>query len=185
MSTHQKRKTKRLVIWLSAIAVGMFFFGYALVPLYNVLCSTLGINGKSGLTADQDAQTIDRSRTVSVQFVATTNAYLNWEFRPLTTSVDLHPGENIKLSFYAKNLSDHTMTVQAIPSITPGLAAKYLKKTECFCFTQQTFLAHQAMNMDVIFHIDPELPKNVNTLTLSYTLFEAKKKIKNQTPGRL
>lgn len=172
----KKKKNKRLLIILSTIGVGMFFFGYALVPLYNAMCNAWGINGKSPMRADGNSFTIDKSRTITVQFLGNTNANLPWEFRPTINSLQIHPGENAKFSFYAKNLSDHTMTVQAIPSITPGLAAKHLKKTECFCFTQQTFLSHQAMQMDVIFHIDTELPKDINTVTLSYTLFEAKKK---------
>lgn len=175
ISDSQRKKNKRLLIWLSAIGVGMFFFGYALVPLYNVMCSAWGINGKSSMRADPNDTNIDKSRLITVQFLGNTNANLPWQFKPLTHTITLHPGENAKLSFYAKNLSDHTMTVQAIPSITPGLAAKHLKKTECFCFTQQTFQSQQAMQMDVIFHIDTELPKNINTLTLSYTLFEFKK----------
>jgi cytochrome c oxidase assembly protein subunit 11 len=185
MKDHQRRKNKRLLIWLSAIGVGMFFFGYALVPLYNVMCKAWGLNGKSSLLADQSSTNIDKSRLITVQFLGNTNANLQWEFRPLTTTIAIHPGENATLSFYAKNLSDHTMTVQAIPSITPGLAAKHLKKTECFCFTQQTFQSHQAMQMPVIFHIDTELPKDINTITLSYTLFEAKKKVAANKQGRL
>lgn len=84
----------------------------------------------------------------------------------------MHPGEIVKLAFYAENKTDYTMTVQAIPSVTPGIAAKYLKKTECFCFTQQTLNGHEAMNMPLLFHLDTDLPKNVNTVTLSYTLFD-------------
>jgi len=86
--------------------------------------------------------------------------------------IKIHPGEVAKLAFYAENQSDHRMTVQAIPSVTPGIAAKYVKKTECFCFTQQTLNAHEGMNMPLLFHLDRDLPSTVKTLTLSYTLFD-------------
>ncbi len=180
------KKTKRIVIILSIVAVGMFFFGYALVPLYNVLCKTLGINGKPTANRVENQSHVDASRTITVQFLANTNANLPWEFKPLTKKIEIHPGENAKITYYAKNLSDHTMVIQAVPSITPGLAARHLKKTECFCFTQQTLKSHEAMDMPLIFHVDATLPRNIHTITLSYTLFEATKKpVKKEKQGRL
>lgn len=177
---------KRLVLGLCVLSVAMFFFSYALVPLYNVLCSTLGLNGKPQMLASGKSEQIDKNRIVRVQFVATNNAALPWEFYPKTRQIDIHPGENAKLAFYAKNNSNHIMTIQAVPSITPGLAAAHLKKTECFCFTQQTLKPKQFMDMPLIFHLDNTLPKNINELTLSYTIFEAKKSaINRKTPGRL
>lgn len=164
---------KRSLWWVIAIPVLMFGFGFALVPIYNVLCSSFGINGKtSGPAAAGDASQIDMSRLVTVQFVATDNANLPWKFYPLQKSVQVHPGENKKVAFFAENDSGKTMTVQAIPSVSPGIAAKYLKKTECFCFTQQTFTSGQAMEMPLLFHLDPALPKDITTLTLSYTMFD-------------
>lgn len=181
-----KRKTKRLVLWLSLIVVGMFFFGFALVPLYNVLCTTLGINGKTNTSSIKNTLTIDKSRLITVQFLASTNANLKWEFKPVLKTINIHPGQSTKIAYYAKNMTDHTMSVQAVPSVTPGLAAKHLKKTECFCFEQQTLNAHQSMAMPMIFHIDRDLPKNIHTITLSYTLFKAKKKMgKGKPKGRL
>ncbi|VEH86089.1 cytochrome c oxidase, assembly transmembrane protein CoxG (plasmid) [Legionella adelaidensis] len=91
----------------------------------------------------------------------------------------IHPGEIARLAFYAENKSNQRMTIQAIPSVTPGLAAKYLKKTECFCFTQQTLNGHEAMNMPLIFHLDTDLPDNINTITLSYTLYDVSKRMGN------
>lgn len=170
------RKNKRLLLWLSLVVAGMFLFGYALVPLYNVLCDTLGINGKTNSTRINNTSLADTSRTVTIQFLASTNANLPWEFKPRVRSVEVHPGENKRVAFYAKNLSDHNMTIQAVPSVTPGLAAKHLKKTECFCFVRQTLKSHQSMDMPLIFHVDRALPKNIHTITLSYTLFEVKKK---------
>ena len=164
------RTAKKLIV----VVVGMFAFGFALVPLYNVMCKQLGINGKVGNQAKALGVSVDKTRTVKVIFLATNNAGLPWTFKPNTRSVTLHPGENTHISYYAKNNTNHTMTVQAIPSIAPGRAAQYMKKTECFCFTRQTFGPHQAMDMPLLFHIDTDLPKNIHTLTLSYTLFHVK-----------
>ncbi len=165
----------RLLIILAVVVLGMFGFGFALVPIYNSLCKNLGINGK----ITQDTQAYDTSkayvateREVLVEFVATNNSGVPWAFYPKVTKIKVHPGEVVRLSFYAENKSDHPMTVQAIPSVTPGIAAKYLKKTECFCFTQQTLNGHEAMDMPLLFHIDTDLPEKIETVTLSYTLFD-------------
>lgn len=171
-----KNKQRRLVTLLSLAAVGMLGFGYALVPLYNALCKTLGLNGKTNIVAATDHPRIDKSRDIRVEFIATNNANLPWDFRPNIHKLDVHPGENYTLSYYARNNTDHPMTIQAIPSITPGLAAAHFKKTECFCFTQQTLKPHEARNMKIVFHIDNELPKRIHEVTLSYTLFKAKLK---------
>ena len=180
-----KRKNKRILLWSLAAVVAMFFFGYALVPLYNVLCNTLGINGKTNAIQVKNKSLIDKSRVVTVQFLANTNASIPLIFRPTKRSIEIHPGQNTKITYYVKNLSDNTMTVQAVPSVTPGLAARHLKKTECFCFTQQTLKSHQGMVMPMIFHVDNKLPKNIHTITLSYTLFKATKKVKNKKRGRI
>lgn len=175
-ASRKQPKHRRLIVILSIIVIGMFFFGYALVPLYNVLCSTLGINGKSSMRADGVSQTKDLSRVITVQFISNNNANLPWIFKPLTTKLRVHPGENATLYYEAMNNAPRTMTVQAIPSITPGIAAKHFKKTECFCFTQQTLLKNQRIRMPLVFHVDADLPKNIQWITLSYTLFEVKKR---------
>jgi len=165
----------KLVGLLFLIALGMFAFGFALVPIYNSLCKTLGINGKTNTTSiayDPATTTIAHDRSVVVQFVATNNSGVPWAFYPKTSKLRVHPGEIAKLAFYAENKTDHKMVVQAIPSVTPGIAAKYLKKTECFCFTQQTLNGHEAMEMPLLFHLDSDLPANVKTITLAYTLFD-------------
>ncbi|GAB4393356.1 MAG: cytochrome c oxidase assembly protein [Gammaproteobacteria bacterium] len=152
----------------------MFAFGFALVPLYNVFCSVTGLNGKTGgrVVYQQSPNKIDKQRWVTIEFVANKNENLPWDFKPMTARIRVHPGEMQRVNFFAANHTNHSMTIQAIPSVAPGIAAKYLKKTECFCFTKQTFAAKQAMEMPVLFHIDKELPDNVNTITLSYTLFD-------------
>lgn len=169
---NRDKKQRRLLIVLSCFVVAMFGFGYAMVPLYNVLCSTLGINGKTGTQVALDDTGIDETRTITIQFLSTTNAYIPWEFRPRLRTIRLHPGENKAVAYFAKNNTDHDMIVQAIPSVTPGIAAKYLKKTECFCFTQQKMKGHEEMDWPLLFHIDRNLPKNIHTITLAYTLFD-------------
>lgn len=163
----------KLVFILVVVVIGMFGFGFALVPIYNSLCQTLGINGKTNNKAIAYTKgSIVTEREVTVEFVATNNSGVPWAFYPKTRKIKIHPGEIAKLAFYAENKTNHQMTVQAIPSVTPGIAAKYLKKTECFCFTRQTLNGHEAMDMPLLFHLDIDLPKEVNTVTLSYTLFD-------------
>ncbi|WP_131782033.1 cytochrome c oxidase assembly protein [Legionella gresilensis] len=176
-----KRHT-RLTIILSLITLGMFAFGFALVPIYNRLCQTLGINGKVNSQVEAyeaTDKTIDKNREITVEFVATNNGSVPWAFYPKTKKIKVHPGEIAKLAFYAENQSNFRMTVQAIPSVTPGIAAKYLKKTECFCFTQQTLNGHEAMNMPLLFHLDTDLPEKVKTITLSYTLYDVTNRVIN------
>ena len=176
------KKQRKLLVLLGCIVLGMFAFGFALVPIYNSLCKTLGINGKTNSEAiayDVSKATIAKDREVLVQFVATNNSGVPWAFYPKVKQIKVHPGEIAKLAFYAENKTNHRMVVQAVPSVTPGLAAKYLKKTECFCFTQQTLDGHEAMNMPLLFHLDPELPSTVNTITLSYTLFDVTDRVIN------
>lgn len=170
-----KKEHHRLLILLTVLVLGMFAFGFALVPIYNSLCKSLGINGKTNPEAiayDVTHAKIDSVREVTVEFVATNNSGVPWAFYPKTRKIKVHPGEIAKLAFYAENKTGHPMTVQAVPSVTPGIAAKYLKKTECFCFTRQTLNGHEAMDMPLLFHLDTDLPEKVHTITLAYTLFD-------------
>lgn len=171
----------KLVGTLLLIVVGMFGFGFALVPIYKSMCQALGINGKTNAKAiayDAKNAKIAKEREVLVEFVATNNGGVPWAFYPHTQKLKVHPGEIVKLAFYAENKTNHAMTVQAIPSVTPGIAAKYLKKTECFCFTQQTLGGHEAMDMPLLFHLDTDLPANVKTITLAYALFDVTNRAK-------
>jgi cytochrome c oxidase assembly protein subunit 11 len=176
------RKKVKVPLLLTAMAIGMFGFGFALVPIYNSLCQTLGINGKTNknpIAYDESKATVDKNREVLVEFVATNNSGVPWAFYPKTSKITVHPGEIARLAFYAENKTKHTMTVQAIPSITPGIAAKYLKKTECFCFERQTLEGHEGMNMPLLFHLDPDLPPQIKTITLAYTLFDVTGRVTN------
>lgn len=171
---------KKLVAILLGLSLGMFAFGFALVPIYNSLCKNLGINGKINpdyTVYKASSGNVVKNRTVSVEFVATISGGLPWAFYPKTRKIKVHPGEVTRLAFYAENQAQHRMTVQAIPSVTPGIAAKYIKKTECFCFTQQTLNGHEAMDMPLLFHLDKDLPANVKTITLAYTLFDVTDRI--------
>lgn len=165
---------RKLVLGLSGVVIGMFAFGFALVPIYDSLCQVLSINGKTNAEAiAYDPNTpVVLEREVVVEFVATNNGGVPWKFYPTVSRIKVHPGEISRLSFYAENTTNHPMTVQAIPSVTPGIAAKYLKKTECFCFEQQTLNGHEAMDMPLLFHVDADLPEKIKTITLAYALFD-------------
>jgi cytochrome c oxidase assembly protein subunit 11 len=173
--TVNDKKTKEnrtLIVKLATMACGMFAFGFLLVPLYDALCDLAGIGGKTDSTpAIVDSYSPDNSRTVTVEFVASVNEYAPWEFHPVLTSMEVHPGEFYDATYYARNLTDRALTGQAVPSVAPGLAAKYFRKTECFCFTSQKFAAEEVKDMPLRFIIDPDLPEHIDRLTLSYTFF--------------
>jgi len=170
-----QKKTRKLILILFIAAIAMFGFGFALVPLYSVICTVTGLNGKIDGAVASTEEVIDNSRIITIQLLANTNASLPWDFYPLQKVVKVHPGEQAHFAYYAKNNASRTMTVQAVPSVSPGLAAQYVRKTECFCFTRQTFKAGEGQEMPVLFHLDKELPKDITTITLSYTMFDAEK----------
>jgi cytochrome c oxidase assembly protein subunit 11 len=168
----------KLVAFLLMVVILMFVFGFALVPIYNSICKTLGINGKiTGQAAPYTHGLVALDREITVEFVANQTSSMPWLFYPKVKKIKIHPGEVAKLAFYAENQTNKRMTVQAIPSVTPGIAAKYIKKTECFCFTQQTLNGHEGMEMPLLFHLDLDLPAKVKTLTLSYTLFDVTSRV--------
>jgi len=173
---------RRSVSRLLMVVVGMFAFGFALVPLYDVICDVTGLNGKTG---DQYTEVISQSansdRVVTIQFLTNNNADMPWKFRPEMRSIKVHPGELNKTTFYVQNPAKRTMMAQAVPSVTPFIAASYLHKTECFCFDQQELAANESMDMPLRFIIDSEIPADIETLTLSYTLFD----ITDRTAGQL
>ena len=167
---------RRLLTRLGLVILGMFGFVFALVPLYNVFCDITGLNGKTANeAADVSRYQPDLSRTVVVQFVASVNESMPWDFKPNVTRMEVHPGQTYQVSFHARNLSDRAMVGQAIPSVAPGEAAPYFKKTECFCFTEQRFEPGEGRDMPLIFMVDPELPEDVNELALAYTFFDKQK----------
>jgi len=180
----------KLVTILVCGVLCMFGFCYMLIPLYEFVCKKEGINGKaanSQASLASDMQ-IDYSRTIKVDFVTTLNGSLNFKFMPLQRHIEIHPGERKMIYFYAENTTGREITVQAIPSVTPIDAARFLKKTECFCFTQQYFFKGERADMPVYFFIEPNISKDIKEVTLSYTLFDATayiKKDKPQVKGRI
>jgi cytochrome c oxidase assembly protein subunit 11 len=184
MTAHPQpnRKTVRNLV---LVALAMFGFGYALSPLYDVLCQVTGIGGKTGRT---DAQTVavapvDRSRTVTVEFTGNAVTGLPWEFRSLTKKLDVHPGETTVVKYLVRNLTDESISGQAIPSVTPFQSAAHFKKLECFCFTQQTLKPGETREMPVQFVVEAGLDKDVHTITLSYAFFNTDKKSAHKYGG--
>ncbi len=160
---------------LALVAVGMFAFGYALVPLYDLLCEVTGLNGKTGraeATVLQQTQIVDE-RWVTVEFTGQTMNGLPWEFRAAQKTMRVHPGQLSVALYEARNTTGETITGQAVPSVAPNKAASHFKKIECFCFTQQTLKAGETRQMPVRFVVSPDLPKEVSTVTLSYSFFNA------------
>jgi len=158
------------------VAVGMFAFGYALVPIYNSVCEAFGINGQvRQVSADQAIREVDEQRTITVTLDANTNSRLPWSFEPNITELKVHPGELARATYVAKNLSGFDIVGQAVYSVTPNEAAMYFKKTECFCFTQQPLKSGEAKEMPVVFMLEPGLPKHITSVTLSYTFLRADK----------
>ncbi len=162
------------VIKLVTVAVAMFAFVFVvMVPLYDVLCDALGINGKTSGEAYTAVQAgVDESRTITVQFVATNNEGMPWDFGPDTTFMKVHPGAVNDTVFHARNPLPEAMVAQAIPSVSPARAAEYFHKTECFCFNQQPLDGESSAEMPLQFIIDRELPRDISTITLSYTIFD-------------
>lgn len=168
-----QKSNRRLLLRSLVVVAAMFCFGYVMVPIYNVFCDITGLNGKTGSVSAQSLDgKVDLSRTITVEFVATLNETMPWEFRPSVARMQVHPGEIAGTSFYARNTTGQAMIGQAIPSVSPGAAASHFNKTECFCFTRQRFEAGQGMDMPVKFVIDRDLPEEIKTLTLSYTFFD-------------
>ena len=176
MAVH--RDNLRMVGKLAVVAVGMFAFGYALIPIYKHVCEALGINVLAvserqvpGNSSAVPANTqVDTSRSITVEFDA--NARGPWEFKPERRSLQVHPGELATVMYEFQNVQNHRMAAQAIPSYAPRNAAPHFNKLECFCFNQYVLEPGERKEWPVAFVIDPKLPKDVTTITLSYTFFE-------------
>ena len=176
---------KRLIGRLLLMVAGAFIFAYALVPLYDVLCKATGFNGKTagpaiirdgfgvgGLqTGVAPVSKVDVGRTVRVEFTGTVMPGLPWDMRPLTVSLDIHPGELQQVSYLVRNTSDRPITGQAVPSITPGQAAQHFEKIECFCFSQQTLGPGEAREMPLAFIVKNGVDRDIRHITLSYAFF--------------
>jgi cytochrome c oxidase assembly protein subunit 11 len=169
----RKRANRKLVLGLLIMTAGAFAFGWALVPLYDVLCRAAGIGNaeaKAGKSVVREA--VDPNREITIEFLAQPASVGSFDFRPKVASMRIHPGKLYDAQFYAKNLTRVASVAQAVPSISPTGTARYFHKTECFCFSPQKFAAGEGRDMPVRFIVDPELPGNVDKLTLAYTFYD-------------
>ncbi|CAM4087092.1 cytochrome c oxidase assembly protein [Pseudoalteromonas byunsanensis] len=157
---------------LTLVVIGMFAFAFALVPLYDVFCDVTGLNGKPSLEAANASQNMVNTRSVDVSFTTHSQQSAPFEVKSHQYSVNVKPGEMAEVKFSAKNMSSQARVMQAVPSVSPGKAAKYLHKMACFCFDQQAFEANQEVEFTLVFYVDTELPEEIEELTLSYTVFD-------------
>lgn len=172
---NQLHANQQTLAKLLVVAVMMFGFGYAMVPFYRVLCDSLGLNSVIAADAVKNTQ-VDAGRFLTIEFDANLRNSLPWTFTPVEKSVRIHPGALTQVTYEVHNRSDRAVTGQAIPSFGPQLAGRYFKKLECFCFKQQTLAPGEVRRMPVVFVVEPDLPQDVNTVTLSYTFFEVEGK---------
>ncbi|HLB42874.1 MAG TPA: cytochrome c oxidase assembly protein [Gammaproteobacteria bacterium] len=180
MPVSQPRSHRKILIITGTVAVIMFGFCFAMVPLYSLICKKTGINTTARNSmlitpamVDEMSQSSDTTREITVQFTATNHMGMPWDFYPRTKSIQVHPGEKTKVYFYIKNTTAHDMTVQAIPSMTPPESFGHFHKIECFCFRQQTLKAGESRDMPMVFQIDKNLSNDVHVITMAYTLFDA------------
>jgi cytochrome c oxidase assembly protein subunit 11 len=159
------------MLWL--MALGAFGFGFALVPLYDLLCAVTGYGDRKELTrASEQPTQVDDSRMVTVEFVANLPSVGNWLFKPEVQSMQVHPGRLYEAKFLASNQTGQAAWAQAVPDIAPSKASPFFRKTECFCFTPQQFAVGESKHMPVRFFVDPALPKYVDRITLAYTFYD-------------
>lgn len=176
---------QRMLKKLLVVAVGMFGFGFALVPFYEKLCEVAGLRkvwqpGEVEVAA-RNTQ-VDLTRSVTIEFDSNIRK-LPWTFKPMASSVEIHPGEMTQMIYEVRNTLDEPVTGQAVPSYGPRHAVQYFKKLDCFCFTQQTLAPGEVRQMPVVFVIDPDLPRDINTITLSYTFFRVEGANRKAVPG--
>ena len=159
---------------IALVSAASFVFAFSLVPLYRIACEKVfGIKLEQGPAGEAQVAglQVDESRTVTIEFDATVNSKLPWEFKPTQLTMQVHPGKMYEMNYIARNISDHAIVGNAAPSVAPSTASTFFNKTECFCFTEQLLAAGEERLMPVRFIVDPALPGNVQTLTLSYTFF--------------
>jgi cytochrome c oxidase assembly protein subunit 11 len=173
------RRANRQLLWqLLAMAAGSFGFGFALVPLYSVLCSVTGYGDQTRLLERVQAiEHPDVNRTVQVEFLADVASAGNWEFRPVVRTIEVHPGQLYTAQFHAHNLSGRDTVAQAVPNISPSEVAAYFHKTECFCFSPQHFALDEGRDLPVRFFIDPALPRHIDLITLAYTFYDESSRV--------
>jgi cytochrome c oxidase assembly protein subunit 11 len=172
-SDETNRANMRLVRRIGVVVIAMFGFGFAMVPFYNAFCEWTGLNGKvKGEATAVGTYRLDASREITLELITSLNEGMPLAFRSERSKLKVHPGQYYTVNFFAENTSDRKIVGQAIPSIAPGLFAGFLKKAECFCFSEQAFEPHRERMMPVRFVIDPDIPAEVKDMTLSYTFFD-------------
>ena len=171
-----RRRNKRTGLTLALAGAGMFVFGFAMVPLYGLVCDVTGINrsGKANFVSEEQLEqyAVDKARTINVEFDANVESGMPWEFRPLVRRMEIRPGQIYDVMYMARNNSDHAIVGQAVPGVTPWQATGHFNKTECFCFRQQTLQPGEEKEMPLRFVIDAGLPEKYTTVTLSYTFMD-------------
>ncbi|VAW47216.1 Cytochrome oxidase biogenesis protein Cox11-CtaG, copper delivery to Cox1 [hydrothermal vent metagenome] len=172
-------KVLKLGIAASVLMVG---FGFALVPLYDIICDITGLNGKTGVLAASEVKEQAVNHTVTIQFDGTVNSGLPWSLKPKQFSMEVMPGKLYSTEYIAKNMAAVDVTGQAVPSVAPNAASIYFSKTECFCFTEQLLAAGEQKIMPVTFIVSPDIPRDIDVLTLSYTFFN-KSRMAQQAAG--
>jgi cytochrome c oxidase assembly protein subunit 11 len=168
----ESRKHRSLVGQLLIMTIGMFGFGFLLVPLYDVFCDITGFGGRTNTEAAIVEEAPDLTRKIRIEFVTTVNSYAQFEFAADADSMTVNPGKMYYATFTAKNLAGTDKVAQAVPSVAPAAAAEYFTKIECFCFTSQEFMADEERAMPLQFIVNPDLPDYVDTITLQYTFFD-------------
>lgn len=182
MRTATERGNRRLMARLLVVTVLCFAFGFALVPLYDVFCEVTGLNGKTagpgdftvgglGGAGDASANVIDTRRVITIEFTDTVMPGLPWEISPQTARLDVHPGELHLVTYRVRNLSNEPVVGQAVPSVSPGVAAASFNKIDCFCFTQQALAPGETKELPLVFTLKPDIDKGVHTITLAYAFF--------------
>lgn len=172
-SAAQSTRNQRFAWQLSLIVIAGLMFGFAIAPIYDVMCKRFGLNGRADSVATSFDKTIkiDKSRWITVYFTGNTMPGLAWTFQPKQTSMRVHPGEISLNSYIAKNTANASELGVAVPSVTPEIAMLSFKKIECFCFKQQTLKAGETREMPVMFYVKPDLPRDITELTLSYAFY--------------
>jgi len=175
---------RSLTLKLCGFTLGAFAFGFALVPLYDVLCEVTGIGNQKSLlraaTLSDDA--VAANRLVTVEFIGSLPSVGSWEFRPVVNSMQVQPGRLYEAYYVARNLTGHDSITQAVPDVSPGTAAAWFHKTECFCFTPQSFKKDELRVLPVRFFVDRALPKHIDRVTLSYTFYDESTRIVSRNP---
>jgi len=168
-----KRAHAVIAAKLCALCIGMFGFGYAMVPLYDIICDITGLNGKTNSVAvAAPTEAAVTNRLVTVEFISVINSSAAWSFKPEKFSMQVKPGQTYQTYYTAVNMNGRAAIGQATPSVAPSSASKYFNKVECFCFERQEFALGETKEMPIIFFVEPDLPRSIDTITLSYTYFD-------------